>query len=61
MCSFEKYKFVKDCGVVLFVEWKFGVKGKSIFMSKFEEEFVIRVRDVVKIVICENSEVVENF
>lgn len=61
LCSFEKYKLAKDRGVAPPVEWKSGVKGKSTLMSKFEEEFAIRVRDAVKTVTCENSEVVENF
>jgi len=59
LCSFEKYKLSKDHGVVG-AEWKPGVKGKSTLMSKFEEEFAIRVRDAVKTVRRENSEVEES-
>lgn len=47
LCSFEKYKLAKEKGAVQAPEWKAGVKGKTTLMSKFEQEFALRVRDAV--------------
>jgi hypothetical protein len=47
LCSFEKYKLAKEKGAVQAPEWKAGVKRKTTLMSKFEQEFALRVRDAV--------------
>lgn len=48
LCSFEKYKLAKESGGGVQVEeWKSGVKGKTTLLSKFEEEFAVRVREAV--------------
>ncbi|KAG0597694.1 hypothetical protein M758_12G014900 [Ceratodon purpureus] len=47
LCSFEKYKLAKERGDLEVVEWKSGVQGKSTLMSKFEEEFAMRVKEAV--------------
>jgi hypothetical protein len=47
LCSFEKYKLAKEKGAVQAPEWKAGVKWKTTLMSKFEQEFALRVRDAV--------------